>query len=80
MLGYPHLFVGSTPTSAGRCLRDGWILDSDQDWLNSVADQIDGALQTAATNAGFDYISTSAAFTGHELCSSSPLPLVHGHP
>jgi hypothetical protein len=72
VLGYPHLFVGTTPGSSGRCWRDGFILDSDQDWLNGVADQIDAALQRAATQAGFGYLSTTAAFTGHELCSADP--------
>ena len=44
------------------------ILDSDHDWLNGIADQIDTALQTAAFNAGFGYLSTTSAFDGHELC------------
>jgi hypothetical protein len=71
VLGYPHLFIGTTPGSTGRCNADGWILDSDQDWLNSVADQLDSGLQAAAAQAGFDYISTTGAFAGHELCTSS---------
>ncbi len=72
VLGYPRLFTGTTSDNSGRCIRNGWILNTDQDWLNNVADQIDNAIQTAASNAGFHYISTTAAFTSHELCSSSP--------
>jgi hypothetical protein len=72
VLGYPHLLIGTTADNSGRCIRDGWILNSDQDWLNSVGGQIDSAVQAAVTQAGFRYLSTTAAFTGHELCSSSP--------
>jgi hypothetical protein len=69
VMGYPHLLMGAT---GGRCLLDGWILNSDQVWLNSVADQIDTAVQNAAAQQGFGYISTTAVFTAHELCSANP--------
>lgn len=72
VLGYPHLFVGTAFNSVGRCLADGWITNSDQDWLNASADAIDQAISTAAARAGFDYMSTSALFNGHELCTSAP--------
>jgi len=69
VMGYPHLLMGAT---GGRCLADGWIINSDQVWLNSVADQIDTAVQNEAAKVGFGYISTTADFTGHELCSADP--------
>jgi hypothetical protein len=69
VMGYPHLLMG---TDAGRCLQDFWVVTSDQVWLNSVADQIDTAIQNVAAQYGFGYISTTAAFTGHELCTSNP--------
>ena len=72
VLGYPHLFVGSDTGSTGRCLADFWTLDSDQDWLNTEADYIDLNIKTAAARAGFDYLSTTSLFTGHEVCSSTP--------
>jgi lysophospholipase L1-like esterase len=71
VLGYPHLFVGTVFNSTGRCMADAWITNSDQDWLNTEADAIDQAISTAAARAGFDYLSTSALFSGHELCTSS---------
>jgi hypothetical protein len=61
VLGCPHLFIGSTPERTGRCLADGWILDTDQDWLNQVVGQIDSSLQQEASQVGFCYISTSSA-------------------
>ncbi|MFD8726198.1 SGNH/GDSL hydrolase family protein [Streptomyces sp. NPDC059629] len=72
VLGYPHLFTGTLTDLSGRCIRNGWILYSDQDWLNKVADEIDSDIERAAQEAGFGYVSTTAAFDGHELCSSSP--------
>jgi hypothetical protein len=69
VMGYPHLLMGAT---GGRCLADGWVLNSDQVWLNSVADQIDTAVQNAAAKVGFGYISSTATFTDHELCSADP--------
>lgn len=71
VLGYPHLVRPSTDPNGG-CLNAGFMLASDRDWLNSVADQIDAVIKNAAGVAGLPYLSTNAMFTGHELCSSAP--------
>jgi hypothetical protein len=71
VLGYPHLFVGSNANSTGRCLSDFWVMNSDQDWLNTEADAIDAQIKGAAARDGFDFVSTSSLFTGHEICTSA---------
>jgi hypothetical protein len=69
VLGYPHLVrPGNDPH--GRCTSNFWIQDSDRDWLNSVADQLDTAIQNAATRAGLSYFSLTGLYSGHELCTT----------
>jgi GDSL-like Lipase/Acylhydrolase family len=71
VLGYPHLVRPGSDANGG-CLANGWIRASDRDWLNSVADQLDTVIQNAATQADLPYLSTTAMYTGHELCSTNP--------
>jgi hypothetical protein len=46
------------------------ISGGNRDWLNSMTDLLDSALQSAAAAAGVDYISTIGLFSGHELCTA----------
>lgn len=71
VVGYPHLVrPGSDPN--GGCSAGGKIVDTDRDWLNQMTDLLDGEIAAAAKQNGLAYISTSAGFDDHELCSASP--------
>lgn len=70
LLGYPHLVPGST-VSGSSCLADGFMAGSDRDWLNSMGDLIDQDEAQVASDYGIDYLSTTATFAGHELCTAN---------
>lgn len=71
VLGYPRMFIGTQAGSPGRCIKDGWITDDDQDWLNGAAASIDDSIEEAADRAGFYYLDTLNTFNDHELCATS---------
>lgn len=67
VLGYGRFFGEDLACSAA----DG-ITAEEADWLNGVADNLDGAIRDRATTAGFTYRSAIEAFTGHDVCASNP--------
>lgn len=66
MLGYPHEFSGA---SCGGTLGISAAEETD---ANALADQLDNVIRTHAMNDGVTYQSAIAAFSGHEVCSSTP--------
>ncbi|MHA6759088.1 SGNH/GDSL hydrolase family protein [Streptacidiphilus sp. PAMC 29251] len=48
------------------------ISDTSRNAVNGAADQLDGVIAKRAANAGFSFVDVRGAFTGHEICSSSP--------
>lgn len=66
VLGYPHEFSGA---SCGGTLGISAAEETD---ANALADQLDNVIRTHALNDGVIYQSAIGAFSGHEVCSSSP--------
>lgn len=66
VLGYPHEFSGA---SCGGTLGISAAEETD---ANALADQLDNVIRTHAMNDGVTYQSAIAAFSGHEVCSSTP--------
>lgn len=66
VLGYPHLFSGSTCASAFG------ISSSEMAAANDLVDAFDTVTAARAAAYGFTYKSAVSQFTGHALCSSSP--------
>ncbi len=78
VMGYPRLFPGDTsPSSACAVDAASDIIVPDEAMLNSFGDQLNSAISTAvsteqAAGVNIDFIDPAPAFTGHEVCSSSP--------
>jgi hypothetical protein len=81
VLGYPRLFPGDTKAPSCDVSVEGYsvpVITSDvTSWLNKMGDLLDTNIAdavAAATDAGYNvhYIDPNSAFTGHEVCSSSP--------
>jgi hypothetical protein len=66
VLGYPHEFSGST---CGGTLGISAAEESD---ANALADELDDVIRAHAQSSGVTYQSAIGAFSGHEVCSSSP--------
>jgi lysophospholipase L1-like esterase len=62
VVGYPHVFMGED------CNAATFFSPEDEALLNATADQLNGALATAASNAGFAFADPTSAFTGHAVC------------
>jgi lysophospholipase L1-like esterase len=71
VVGYPYLL----PTSSAIALCSGvggtGELAQSASFLNSMADQLDGELQTAASSAGAIFVDPRPSFEGHDVCSST---------
>ncbi|ANP55076.1 hypothetical protein J2Z21_003446 [Streptomyces griseochromogenes] len=65
VLGYPHLYRLSGSCALG-------LTDSDRAAVNDAVDHLDEVIAERAAGHGFTYADVRAAFTGHEICSSSP--------
>jgi lysophospholipase L1-like esterase len=66
VIGYPRLFP-LTQTATHNC---GWLTPTERTKLNDLATLLDSVIGTAARNAGFTYVSTLNALSGHEECQS----------
>jgi lysophospholipase L1-like esterase len=67
VVGYPRIF----PTSQDATHNCGWLTPTERTDVNNAAATLDSTIGAAANRAGFDYVSTLNAFSGHELCTSS---------
>ncbi|MGW2640128.1 SGNH/GDSL hydrolase family protein [Streptomyces sp. NPDC001348] len=65
VLGYPHLYRLHGTCSSG-------LENNERSALNKAVDRLDGVIARLATAHGFTFADVRAAFTGHEICSSSP--------
>jgi hypothetical protein len=78
VIGYPNLFPGNTdPTSP--CSPDAVITITipDEAMLNGFGDDLETAISTAVAyekgkGADISYINPNAAFSGHQVCGSTP--------
>src|SRR5450755_1568546 len=81
VLGYPKLFPAN-PTSScqvgpGLAGVGAYIGAADQIWLNSMGVLLNTTISQAVTNVratgvNIRFVNPTSAFSGHELCSSSP--------
>jgi len=66
---YPHIFP--TSSDAQSCLQLSLMLTGDdQSFLNDSADQLDSTLQSAAGQAGVNFVDVRSAFDGHAICGA----------
>ncbi|TNC22735.1 SGNH/GDSL hydrolase family protein [Amycolatopsis alkalitolerans] len=65
VLGYPHFYKIGGSCSVG-------LSDTSRGYINGGADALDTVIAKEAANAGFTFADVRSAFTGHEICSSSP--------
>jgi len=66
---YPHLFPDSA--SEQSCLALSLILTTaDEQYFNQAADRLDGVLQSAASQAGANFVDIRSAFSGHAICGN----------
>ena len=64
---YPLLFPASHDDQ--NCLSLSIVLtNDDQDFMNTAGDRLDSVLQTAAGQAGVNFVDVRGAFAGHEIC------------
>jgi hypothetical protein len=66
VVGYPRLF----PLAQAATHRCGWLTPTERTKLNGLATLLNSVIGTAARNAGFTYVSTLNALSGHEECQS----------
>jgi hypothetical protein len=66
VLGYPRLFDSSGDTCGVNLLTTGNALK-----LNTTANELDSVIESEAAAHGFTFVDPRAAFSSHELCSSS---------
>ncbi len=59
VVGYPRVFMGED------CNAGTWFAPEEQTRLNQTADQLNGALATAASSRGFAFANPTDAFVGH---------------
>lgn len=68
VVGYPRFFAeGYTP-----CPQSQGITASEAAALNDLTDALDAVAAERARAAGFTYVSTVDAFTGHDMCAAVP--------
>lgn len=65
VLGYPHFYKVPGICALG-------LSDTSRKAVDDAADDLDGVIAKSAANHGFAFADVRDAFTGHELCSSSP--------
>ena len=66
---YPHLFPDSS--SEQSCLALSLFLTAaDQQYFNTAGDRLDGVLQTAAGQAGVNFVDVRSIFAGHGVCGN----------
>ncbi|MBL7487172.1 SGNH/GDSL hydrolase family protein [Frankia sp. AgB1.9] len=81
VLGYPRFFPANPPqlcsTTTGLPASPApatfQFARSDMIWINSEIAKLDGVIAQAATKAGFRYVDTFGAFSGHEICSGNQM-------
>ena len=64
---YPHL-VSDSPDP--NCLELAFLTATDMQYFNAAADQLDGVLQLAASQAGVNFVDVRPNFSGHGVCDS----------
>ncbi|MEU0007189.1 SGNH/GDSL hydrolase family protein [Streptomyces sp. NPDC006314] len=65
VLGYPHFYQ-----LHGACR--GGLHDTERAALNEAVDHLNSVIAKRAAEHGFTFADVRTAFTGHEICSSSP--------
>jgi lysophospholipase L1-like esterase len=65
VLGYPHFYE-----LHGTCRRG--LHDTERAALNEAVDHLNSVIAKRAADHGFTFADVRTAFTGHEICSSSP--------
>ncbi|MDX1452014.1 MAG: SGNH/GDSL hydrolase family protein [Oleiphilaceae bacterium] len=66
-VGYPRMF-GSDVS----CWAASGINANEAARLNAISDTLDAVIAAEAAKAGVTYVSTIAAFTGHDVCADQP--------
>lgn len=66
VVGYPD------PAGPRTCLRALGISSSEATGIHQVAATLGNTIKATATTYGFSYVDAIPAFTGHDVCSSSP--------
>ena len=67
---YPHLFPDSS--SEQNCIQLSPLLTTaDQQYFNTAGDRLDNVLQTAAGQAGVNFVDVRPNFKGHGICGNS---------
>ena len=67
---YPHIFPGSSAEQT--CIQlSPFLTTDDQNFLNTAGDRLDGTLQTAAGQAGVNFVDVRSVFSGHAVCGNS---------
>jgi lysophospholipase L1-like esterase len=66
VLGYPRLF-----TAEGKTCNVNFLTSSNEKKLNETGDKLDAAIKARAAAHSFTYVDPRAAFSPHEVCSSS---------
>jgi hypothetical protein len=75
VIGYPRIFPTIKSHQQCQIIHGHFGIgyeDSEQDYFNAKAAQLDGLVTAAATRAGFFYISPLNAFLGHAPCDPDP--------
>ncbi|GAA5142033.1 hypothetical protein GCM10023340_04850 [Nocardioides marinquilinus] len=62
VVGYPRVFMGED------CNAATFFSPEEEARLNATADQLNGVLASAASNAGFAFANPTNAFIGHAVC------------
>jgi hypothetical protein len=74
VLGYPQLFPDDP---GGVCIDGGFINASERRWLNGIAVQLNGILESSVANVeGVEFVPVRESFRGHEICGSGEAYLV----
>jgi hypothetical protein len=74
VLGYPQLFPDDP---AGVCFDGGFINASERRWLNSIATQLNAAIEGAVDAvAGVEFVPVRQTFRGHEICGEADAYLI----
>ena len=66
VVGYPHLFNGTT------CATTLAITPDEMAAINDTADQLAAVISAAASAHGFTFADPRSAFAGHEVCTADP--------
>lgn len=66
-LGYPRMFGDDVS-----CWEANGVNSNEAERLNGIVDLLDSVIAAEAAKAGVHYISTIAAFDGHDVCAPQP--------